>query len=158
MSFTQIVRKRAPRVTVTKATQNWYQRPAIEINPILRVWKSSANCYSRLLSWWKASLHLFTRGSFIASLLFIDFINDLHDLCKSVFSFSCADDAKFTALNKSKCVVQIDSSRVKKSSDYHGLPLNTGKCHYLSLSNNNRELCLAKSLFWKHTAGVTLKF
>ena len=84
------------------------------------------------------------QGSILSSLLLIIYVNDLPDLCKSVFPLLCADDAKFIAINKPKLAVQIDLSRVKKWSDYHGLPLNTGKCHDLSLSKSNTEYCFAK--------------
>ena len=62
----------------------------------------------------------FFQGSIVASLLCIIYINDLPDLCRSVFLLLCTDDAKFIAANKPKSAVQIDSSRVKKWSDYLG--------------------------------------
>lgn len=85
------------------------------------------------------------QGSILSSLLFIIYINDLPDLCKSVLPLLCADDAKFIAINKPKLPVQIDLSRVKRWSDYHGLPLNTGKCNDLALSNSNTQYYFAAS-------------
>ena len=85
------------------------------------------------------------QGTMVACLLFIICINDLPDLCKSLFPLLCADDAKIITINKRNIAVQIELSRVKEWSKYYGLPLNTLKCHNLFLSSSNTEYCIAKS-------------